>query len=76
MDALHEDVEIVPTRLAALDSHVKDIGNRLASELASLHATIDALVRAADEMRQVVEPLQGATDCVGRVADKLPGGES
>jgi hypothetical protein len=75
-DALHEDIEKMPTQLGAIDSHVQGVGNHLASELASLHATIRVLVREADEVRQVVEPLQSATDRVGRVADKLPGGES
>jgi hypothetical protein len=42
-------------------------------EIAAFHTTIQVLVREADEMRQVAEPLQGATERVGRVADKLPG---
>jgi hypothetical protein len=42
-------------------------------EVGAFHATIQVLVREADQVRQVVEPLQSATDRVGRVADKLPG---
>jgi hypothetical protein len=37
---------------------------------------VQVLVREADDMRQVVEPLQSATERVGRAADKLPGGGS
>jgi uncharacterized protein YoxC len=74
--ALHEDVENITTLLGALDTDVKDMGHRLTSEVASLHATIQVLVREADDMRQVVEPLQSATERVGRVADRLPGGGS
>jgi ABC-type transporter Mla subunit MlaD len=74
VDALRGNVANMPIQLGALDSDFNEIGSRLASELASLHATIYVLVREADEMRQVVEPLQSATERVGRVANKLPGG--
>jgi hypothetical protein len=35
---------------------------------------VDRLEQDADEMREVVEPLQAATERVGRVAQRLPGG--
>lgn len=76
IDAVHEDVSNLPEQLGALNSDFKDVGSRLASELASLHGTIRVLVREADEMRQVVQPLQSATDRLGSAADKLPGGKS
>jgi hypothetical protein len=66
----------IRTLLDALDTDDKDMGHRLTSEVASLHATIQVLVPEADDMRQVVEPLQSATERVGRVADRLPGGGS
>ena len=76
VDGLHHDAEHVHTLLAKLDADIKETGGQLTSELAALHATIQILVREADEVRRVVEPLQGATERVGRVADKLPGGGS
>jgi hypothetical protein len=32
-------------------------------------------VRDADEISDVVEPLQSATDRVGKIAERLPGGK-
>ncbi|HWD85258.1 MAG TPA: hypothetical protein VG321_05880 [Solirubrobacteraceae bacterium] len=45
---------------------------RRASEEVS--QSVRRLTRDADEMREVVEPLQAATERVGRVAERLPGG--
>jgi hypothetical protein len=42
-------------------------------EVAGLNATTRRLARDADEVREVVEPLQTATERVGRMAEKLPG---
>lgn len=43
-------------------------------EMGALRRSINALVRDADEISDVVEPLQAATERVGRVAERLPGG--
>ncbi|HWD64492.1 MAG TPA: hypothetical protein VG405_04915 [Solirubrobacteraceae bacterium] len=36
--------------------------------------SVRQLTRDADEMRDVVEPLQTATERVGRIAERIPGG--
>lgn len=43
-------------------------------ELGQVRDAVRALVRDADEISDVVEPLQAATSRVGKVADRLPGG--
>jgi hypothetical protein len=49
---------------------------RVISEMRTLREAVNALVRDADDISEVVEPLQSATDRVGKVADRLPGGRS
>jgi nanoRNase/pAp phosphatase (c-di-AMP/oligoRNAs hydrolase) len=53
---------------------VEGMGQRVTSEMEALRHAVRALVRDDDEISDVVEPLQSATDRVGRVADRLPGG--
>lgn len=48
--------------------------SRANDEVRGLQASVGALARDADEISEVVEPLQAATDRVGRVAERLPGG--
>lgn len=43
------------------------------AEVAQLSAVARRLVQDADQVRDVVEPLQSATERMGRVAEKLPG---
>lgn len=73
-DRIGERVGHIRALIEALDSDIKEMGVEVTGEMAAFHRTIQVLVREADEMRQVVEPLQGASERVGRVADKLPGG--
>ena len=49
------------------------MGQRLAERLSALQQTLKPLVRDADELREVVQPLQTATERVGRLAERLPG---
>jgi methyl-accepting chemotaxis protein len=56
-----------------LDRSLKDVGALLGSRLSALHELLTPVVKDAGEVREVVEPLQGATERVGRVADRLPG---
>jgi predicted nucleic acid-binding Zn-ribbon protein len=60
--------------LEGLDRDVREIGDHVTTEISELDGSVRALVRDADEISDVVEPLQAATDRVGRVADRLPGG--
>jgi methyl-accepting chemotaxis protein len=48
----------------------------LERELRQVRDAVRALARDADEISDVVEPLQSATDRVGKLADRLPGGNS
>lgn len=45
----------------------------LGTALSTLIETFKPLVRDVDEVREVVEPLQSATERVGRLAERLPG---
>jgi methyl-accepting chemotaxis protein len=60
---------------ASADRLQKKMG-RVISEMRTLREAVNALVRDADDISEVVEPLQSATDRVGKVADRLPGGRS
>lgn len=57
----------------ALTAQIKKMGERLAAGITTLNATIEPLVNDADEVREVLEPLQRATERMGRVAERLPG---
>jgi methyl-accepting chemotaxis protein len=74
-DRLHEEMRQVRELLDVLDADVKDMGQRVTAEMRALRDTVRALVRDADDISEVVEPLQSATERVGRVADRLPGGQ-
>lgn len=67
---LHEEVKRQRELIDALNAQIKEM---LAGGLATLNETIKPLVKDADEVREVVEPLQSATERVGRVAERLPG---
>jgi chromosome segregation ATPase len=56
-----------------LDGIVQTMGERLEARLTALHDLFVPLIKDAGEVREVVEPLQGATERMGRIADRLPG---
>jgi chromosome segregation ATPase len=72
-DGLYEEVRRQREGIDALHAQVEKMGQLLGGELSALHVTIKPLVRDAGEVRDVVEPLQTATERVGRLAERLPG---
>lgn len=56
-----------------LDRSLQDVGELLGGQLAALHELLTPAVKDADEVREVVEPLQRATERVGRIAERFPG---
>ncbi len=72
-DGLHEEVRRQRELIDQLDSSVKEMSQGLSEGIATLIDTLRPLVRDAGEMREVVEPLQTATERVGRIAERLPG---
>jgi methyl-accepting chemotaxis protein len=73
-DALHHELRQVRELFAALETDVNEMGANVTQEMAALRQAVAALARDADEISDVVEPLQAATDRVGRIASRLPGG--
>jgi ABC-type transporter Mla subunit MlaD len=73
-DRLQEEMRQVRELLGVLETDVKDMGQHVTAEMQALRDTVSALVRDADDISEVVEPLQSATERVGKVADRLPGG--
>jgi predicted nucleic acid-binding Zn-ribbon protein len=73
-DAMRSELRQVRELLATLETDINDMGERVTSEMKALRQAVSALARDADEISDVVEPLQSATDRVGRIADRLPGG--
>lgn len=73
-ERLEEEVRRTRELLDLLDGDVKDMGQRVSAEMHALQKTVASLVRDADDIAEVVEPLQAATERVGRVAERLPGG--
>lgn len=55
-----------------LDRSLRYVGKLLGSRLAELHELLVPLIKDADDVREVVEPLQGATERMGRIAERLP----
>ncbi len=49
------------------------MGQLLGGELAALRSILKALLSDVDKVREVVEPMQTATERVGRLAERLPG---
>jgi chromosome segregation ATPase len=72
-ELLHEEVKRQRELIGALDADLKQMGQLLAGRLGVLNDSLTPLVRDADEVREVVEPLQGATERIGRLAERLPG---
>lgn len=72
-DGLHREVERQRELIDALTAEIKEMGERLAAGITTLNATIEPLVNNADEVCEVLEPLQSATERMGRVAERLPG---
>jgi hypothetical protein len=50
-----------------------NVGELLAARLSALHDLLRSLVKDAGEVREMVEPLRGVTERVGRIAERLPG---
>ncbi|HZE05823.1 MAG TPA: hypothetical protein VE127_11395 [Solirubrobacteraceae bacterium] len=69
-----DEIGRVRELLAGLDGDIREMGHHVTAEMDALDASVRALVHDADEISDVVEPLQTATERVGRVADRLPGG--
>lgn len=78
-----DDVVAIAKRIEALDARAAAVLDRLASvdaRAADVQALVDrllissdALGAAAGTLAQAVEPLQGVTERLGRVAERLPG---
>ena len=76
-DGLHQELRQVRQLLGTLQTNADQLGQQVIEELAAVRGDVRALAREADEISEVVEPLQGATERVGRVANRLPvGGKS
>jgi methyl-accepting chemotaxis protein len=74
-DAMQSELRQVRELLANLEADINDMGYRVTAEMQALREAVRALVRDADEISDVVEPLQSATDRVGKIAERLPGGK-
>ncbi len=62
-------------RLAALDANVAEAANQLsavAPDLRSVATRIDALDRQIGVLADALAPLQGPTERIGRIVDRLP----
>ena len=78
IDGLREAFEGSNRELAALRDAFTPHFARLHAELLSLRAQlgpqIDSMQSDLSDVSDVVEPLEGAAERVGRMADRLPGG--
>lgn len=72
-EGLYVEVERQRAAIDRVDSTLGDLGNDLESRMKSLIETLSPMVRDLDEVREVVEPLQTATERVGRIAERIPG---
>jgi chromosome segregation ATPase len=72
-DGLHDEVRRQRELIEALDASVKALGEAGTEALSKLIDTLRPLVSDAGDVRDVVEPLQTATERVGRIAERLPG---
>ncbi len=72
-DGLHEEVRRQRELIDKLESTLEEVGQLLDRGIAGLIATLKPVVRDLDEVREVMEPLQTATERVGRVAERFPG---
>ena len=72
-EGLHLEVERQRAAIDRVDSTHGDLGKNLESRMTSLIETLTPMVRDLDEVREVVEPLQTATERVGRIAERIPG---
>lgn len=73
-DGLHDELRQLRELMVAFEADIKDMSHRVTAETHAVHDAIAALVRDAHEITDVVEPLQEATERVGNVASRLPGG--
>jgi predicted nucleic acid-binding Zn-ribbon protein len=73
-DGLQEELRLVHQLLGALQTDANQLGERVIAEMAKLRGEVGRLGQEADEISDVVEPLQSATERVGKVAERLPGG--
>lgn len=71
-EGLHVEVERQRAAIDRVDSTLGD-NKDLESRMTSLIETVSPMVRDLDEVREVVEPLQTATERVGRIAERIPG---
>jgi predicted nucleic acid-binding Zn-ribbon protein len=71
---LEQELRQICQLIAALKADADQIGGGVIDQMRALRGDVGALAREADEISEVVEPLQGATERVGKVADRLPGG--
>ena len=72
-EGLHVEVERQHAAIHRVHSTLGDLGNDLELRITSLIETLSPMVRDLDEVREVVEPLQTATERVGRIAERIPG---
>ena len=56
-----------------LDAHLEEVGKELSERLTALRTELAPINKELSDVRDVVEPLQGATERVGRLSNRLPG---
>lgn len=72
-DGLHEEVGRQRESIDNVESTLKGVGQLVEVGLGDLITTLKPVARDLDEVREVMEPLQTATERVGRMAERLPG---
>jgi chromosome segregation ATPase len=67
LEAIRQAVEPLSGQLEALEA--------VRAQLERLDARMSGVEGELSEVREVVEPLAGATERIGRISDRLPGGD-
>jgi predicted nucleic acid-binding Zn-ribbon protein len=70
---MQDEVRAMRALMRQLDDDLRQMGQKVTGEMGALNDQVGTLTDEADEMRQVVEPLQAATERVGRLAERFPG---
>ena len=81
MDAQKESIDALKPPLESTEDAIKSLKPELEAleavhaQLERLDARMSGVEGELSEVREVVEPLAGATERIGRISDRLPGGD-
>ncbi|HET9720990.1 MAG TPA: hypothetical protein VFP55_13000, partial [Solirubrobacteraceae bacterium] len=70
---MQNEIQEMRRLISRTDRDIRTMGQEVSDEMGSLNDRVESLASDADEIREVVEPLEPAAERLGKLAERFPG---